>query len=126
MIGTVKYSIIGTGFAGTCALWHLVQRLTDARRLPSLSLSTSTSAITITTVEQGPVNGPGYPYAKDNAQLAHRCNNEASTRGINEASTMRIHGNDFIDWMVESKPWPPDGPANPPTPRPRTTASLRR
>ena len=31
-MGTVKYCIIGTGFAGTCTLWHLVQRLTDPRR----------------------------------------------------------------------------------------------
>jgi uncharacterized NAD(P)/FAD-binding protein YdhS len=93
MVGTVKYCIIGTGFAGTCALWHLVRRLTEPRRL----LSLSPKAITITTVEQGAVNGPGYPYARDNVQLAHRCNNEASTMGI--------HGNDFIDWMVESKPW---------------------
>ncbi|MDF2258956.1 FAD/NAD(P)-binding protein [Streptantibioticus ferralitis] len=85
--------MVGTGFAGTCALWHLVQRLTDPDRLPSLP----PSAIAITTVEQGPVNGPGYPYAQDNVQLAHRCNNEASTMGI--------HGNDFVDWMVESKPW---------------------
>ncbi|UKY55559.1 FAD/NAD(P)-binding protein [Streptomyces inhibens] len=106
---------MGTGFAGTCALWHLVQRLTDPRRLPSLSLS----AITNTTVEPRPVNGPGNPYAKDNARFAHRCNNEASAMGI--------HGNDFIDWTVESKPWLPDGPTNPPTPRPRrTTASPRR
>ncbi|MGW7577223.1 FAD/NAD(P)-binding protein [Streptomyces sp. NPDC054765] len=90
---SVTYGIIGTGFAGTCALWHLVQRLTDPRRKPSLS----PSAVTIVTVERGPVNGPGYPYAKDNAQLAHRCNNEASTMGI--------HGNDFVDWLVESKPW---------------------
>lgn len=43
------------------------------------------------------MNGPGYPYAQDNLQLAHRCNNEASTMGI--------HGNDFVDWLVESKPW---------------------
>jgi hypothetical protein len=93
MTGTVKYCIIGTGFAGTCTLWHLVQRLTDPRRLPSLS----PSAITIITVEQGPVNGPGYPYSRDNVQLAHRCNNQAST--------MAIYGNDFIDWMVRNKPW---------------------
>ncbi|MFJ6749132.1 FAD/NAD(P)-binding protein [Streptomyces sp. NPDC091266] len=93
MRGTVAYCIIGTGFAGTCALWHLVQRLTDPCRRPSLP----PSALTIVTVERGPVNGPGYPYANDNVQLAHRCNNEASTMGI--------HGNDFVDWLVERKPW---------------------
>ncbi|MEV6566977.1 FAD/NAD(P)-binding protein [Streptomyces kronopolitis] len=93
MRGDLTYCVIGTGFAGTCALWHLVQRLTDARRRPPLSRS----AVTIVTVERGPVNGPGYPYAKDNVQLAHRCNNEASTMGI--------HGNDFVDWLTESKPW---------------------
>ncbi|MGW2525146.1 FAD/NAD(P)-binding protein [Streptomyces sp. NPDC001617] len=91
--GNVKYCIIGTGFSGTCALWHVVRRLTDPHR-PSLL---PPSAITIVTVEQGPVSGPGYPYAKDNVQLAHRCNNEAGTMGI--------HGNDFVDWMAESKPW---------------------
>lgn len=99
MAGTVKYCIIGTGFAGTCALWHLVREMTDPRRLPLFS----PSAVTITTVERGPVNGPGYPYARDNVQLAHRCNNEASSMGI--------HGNDFVDWMAESrerliKDWP--------------------
>lgn len=93
MRGNVTYCIIGTGFAGTCALWHVVQRLTDPRRRPPLS----PSAVTIVTVERGPVSGPGYPYAKDNVQLAHRCNNEASTMGI--------HGNDFVDWLTESKPW---------------------
>lgn len=93
MTGPVTYGIVGTGFAGTCALWHVVQRLTDPCRTPSLP----PSAITIVTVERGPVNGPGYPYAKDNVQLAHRCNNEASTMGI--------HGNDFVDWLAESKPW---------------------
>ena len=91
--GNVKYCIIGTGFSGTCALWHLVRRLTDPRRPSPLP----PSAVTIVTVERGPVSGPGYPYAKDNVQLAHRCNNEAGTMGI--------HGNDFVDWMTESKPW---------------------
>ena len=91
-VGTVRYCVIGTGFAGTCALWHLVRELTVPGRL-----SLSRSAITIATVERGPVNGPGYPYAKDNAQLGHRCNNEANTMGI--------HGNDFVDWLTESKPW---------------------
>ncbi|MBB5934331.1 FAD/NAD(P)-binding protein [Streptomyces zagrosensis] len=90
--GTSAYGIIGTGFAGTCALWHVVQRLTDPRR----TLSLGPSAITIVTVERGPVNGPGYPYAKGNVQLPHRCNNEAGTMGI--------HGNDFVDWLFESKP----------------------
>ncbi len=93
MSGIARYCIIGTGFAGTCALWHLVRRLTDPDRIPSLAPST----VTIVTVERGPVNGPGYPYAKGNVQLAHRCNNEASTMGI--------HGNDFVDWLAESKPW---------------------
>ncbi|MEU1804047.1 FAD/NAD(P)-binding protein [Streptomyces sp. NPDC019937] len=92
-VGTVRYCVIGTGFAGTCALWHLVRELTVPGRLSPLSRS----AITIATVERGRVNGPGYPYAKDNAQLGHRCNNEASTMGI--------HGNDFVDWLAESKPW---------------------
>lgn len=90
MTRTVRYCIVGTGFAGTCTLWHLVQRLTDPHG-PALS-----SAVTIVTVERGPVNGPGHPYAGDNVQLAHRCNNEASTMGI--------HGNDFVGWMVENKP----------------------
>ncbi|GHJ40694.1 FAD/NAD(P)-binding protein [Streptomyces sp. TS71-3] len=90
--GSLRFCIIGTGFAGTCALWHLVRRLTDPRVQPPLPRS----AISITTVERGSVNGPGYPYAKDNVQLGHRCNNEASTMGI--------HGNDFVDWMAESKP----------------------
>ncbi|WP_394845554.1 FAD/NAD(P)-binding protein [Pendulispora brunnea] len=90
-MGALKYCIVGTGFAGTCALWHLVQRLTA----PHQSSSPETSAITIITVERGTVNGPGYPYSKDNVQLAHRCNNQAST--------MSIHGNDFIDWMTENK-----------------------
>lgn len=93
MRGRITYCIVGTGFAGTCALWHVVQRLTDPCRRPSLS----PSAVTIVTVERGPVNGPGYPYAKDNVQLAHRCNNEASTMGI--------HGNDFVEWLAASKPW---------------------
>lgn len=92
-VGNVRYCVIGTGFAGTCALWHLVRELTVPGRLSPLSRS----AITIATVERGPVNGPGYPYAKDNAQLGHRCNNEASTMGI--------HGNDFVDWLAESKTW---------------------
>ncbi|MEU5282259.1 FAD/NAD(P)-binding protein [Streptomyces asoensis] len=92
-VGTVRYCVIGTGFAGTCALWHLVRELTVPGRLSLLSRC----AITIATVERGPVNGPGYPYAKDNAQPGHRCNNEASTMGI--------HGNDFVDWLAESKPW---------------------
>ncbi|MEU0453810.1 FAD/NAD(P)-binding protein [Streptomyces sp. NPDC006129] len=93
MADTVKYCIVGTGFAGTCALWHLVRRMTDPHRLSLLP----PSAVTVVTVEQGPVNGPGYPYAQGNVQLAHRCNNEASTMGI--------HGNDFVDWMAANKPW---------------------
>ncbi|MFS8198902.1 FAD/NAD(P)-binding protein [Streptomyces sp. CWNU-52B] len=91
--GTVRYCIVGTGFAGTCALWHLVREL-SVRGCPS---PPSRSSCTITTVERGIVNGPGYPYAKDNAHLGHRCNNEAGTMGI--------HGNDFVDWLTESKPW---------------------
>lgn len=92
-VGTVRYCVVGTGFAGTCALWHLVRELT----IPAGPSPLSRSAITIATVERGAVNGPGYPYAKDNAQLGHRCNNEASTMGI--------HGNDFVDWLAESKTW---------------------
>ncbi|WP_428933672.1 FAD/NAD(P)-binding protein [Streptomyces sp. ACT015] len=91
-VGTVRYCVIGTGFAGTCALWHLVRELTAPGRRSPLSRP----AVSIATVERGPVSGPGYPYAKDNAQLGHRCNNEASTMGI--------HGNDFVDWLAENKP----------------------
>ena len=93
MKGTAAYCIVGTGFAGTCALWHVVRRLTDPRHPPS----PPPSAVTIVTVEAGWVSGPGYPYGHENVQLAHRCNNEASTMGI--------HGNDFVDWLAESKPW---------------------
>ncbi len=81
----IKYCIIGTGFAGTCALWHLVRRLTEAEPRPT----------TIVTVEQSAVNGPGYPYMPTNVLPSHRCNNQACT--------MAIHDNDFVDWMTESK-----------------------
>lgn len=87
---TVRYCIIGTGFAGTAALWHLVRRLTG----PDRAAGVPPSAVTIVTIERGPVNGPGHPYAAENVELAHRCNNEASTMGI--------HGNDFVDWMVQN------------------------
>ncbi|MFF9626935.1 FAD/NAD(P)-binding protein [Streptomyces griseosporeus] len=87
----VTYCIIGTGFSGTCALWHLVQRLTGPGRPPLPA-----PAPTIVTVERGPVSGPGYPYGEDNVQLAHRCNNEAGSMGL--------HGTDFVDWMAGNKP----------------------
>lgn len=70
----------------------MVRRLTDPH-----TPSPAPSGVTVVTVERGRVNGPGYPYAERNVQLAHRCNNEASTMGI--------HGNDFVDWLAESKPW---------------------
>lgn len=87
----VTYCVIGTGFSGTCALWHLVQRLT----VPGCPSLPPPSAPTIVTVERGPVSGPGYPYGEDNTQLAHRCNNEAGSMGL--------HGTDFVDWMAANK-----------------------
>jgi uncharacterized NAD(P)/FAD-binding protein YdhS len=92
MIDDVKYCILGTGFAGTCTLWHLVDQLTSPQRLPAIA----PPRITIVTVERGAVNGPGYPYLEANVLRSHRCNNQAST--------MAIHGNDFVDWMTEHKP----------------------
>ncbi|MEU0441214.1 MULTISPECIES: FAD/NAD(P)-binding protein [unclassified Streptomyces] len=86
-----SYCVIGTGFSGTCALWHLVQRLTA----PGRPHPAPDPAPSIVTVERGPVSGPGYPYDEDNVQLAHLCNNEAGSMGL--------HGTDFVDWLTENR-----------------------
>ncbi|CAA9216025.1 MAG: hypothetical protein AVDCRST_MAG41-247 [uncultured Corynebacteriales bacterium] len=91
--GSVRFAIVGTGFAGTCTLWHLVQRLVN----PLRPAPPSPVNVTIVTIEQARENGPGFAYAADNVEVAHRCNNQAST--------MAIHDDDFVDWMAASKPW---------------------
>ncbi|WP_224388959.1 FAD/NAD(P)-binding protein [Pseudonocardia sp. ICBG1293] len=101
MTAALRFAIVGTGFAGTCTLWHLVHRLTDPENPNNPDDSNNTDDrdvdVTIVTVEQRPVNGPGYPYAAGEVDLAHRCNNQAST--------MAIHGNDFVEWMSANARW---------------------
>lgn len=82
----VRYCIIGTGFSGTCMLWHLVQALCHAPGGGELG------HIEISTVERRPRNGPGLPYDADEVAPYHLCNNPADK--------MALFGNDFVDWML--------------------------
>ena len=77
--------IIGTGFSGTCMLWHFVKALCQTP--PNNDLS----AVEIFTVEQRRINGPGLPYDADDIEAHHLCNNPAEK--------MALFDNDFVDWM---------------------------
>lgn len=87
----VRYCIVGTGFSGTCMLWHLVSTL--CQRMNGLRLDPS--RIEITTIESRPVNGPGFPYDIDGSAPYHLCNNPAEK--------MSLFDNDFVDWMLENR-----------------------
>jgi uncharacterized NAD(P)/FAD-binding protein YdhS len=82
----VRYCIVGTGFSGTCMLWHLVQAL--CRPTPA---DADLRHVDITTLERRPRNGPGLPYDSDEVAPYHLCNNPAEK--------MALFGNDFVDWM---------------------------
>ncbi|MEV3822588.1 FAD/NAD(P)-binding protein [Aeromonas dhakensis] len=84
-IETIRFCIVGTGFSGTCALVHLVNRLISAR--PS-------SSIEIVTVEERNINGPGYPFDPDSLLPSHLCNTQARLTSL--------HDNDFFDWLIEN------------------------
>lgn len=83
---TLRYAIVGTGFSGTCMLWHLVAALerfsAAGRTLPSIA---------IWTIEQRLCNGPGLPYDPDEVAAYHLCNNPAEKMGLFDS--------DFVDWM---------------------------
>lgn len=86
-----RYCIIGTGFSGTCMLWHLVDALCR-----SIGAGTVAPAgIDITTIERGPVNGPGFPYGSACSAPYHLCNNPAEK--------MSLFGDDFVAWMRECR-----------------------
>ena len=80
-----KLCIVGTGFSGTAAFTILC--LTEGASL--------NDAIEIITVEVRSENGPGFPYAPEELLPDHLCNNQAKV--------MSLHGNDFVDWMVENR-----------------------
>jgi uncharacterized NAD(P)/FAD-binding protein YdhS len=82
----VRYCIIGTGFSGTCMLWHLVNTICQST-LPKHDLR----HIEIITVERRLCNGPGLPYDIDEVAPYHLCNNPAEK--------MALFANDFVDWM---------------------------
>lgn len=86
-----RYCIIGTGFSGTCMLWHLVDTL--CRSIDSDTVLRGD--IVITTVERQPTNGPGFPYGSDCSAPYHLCNNPAEK--------MSLFDNDFLDWMRERR-----------------------
>lgn len=86
-----RYCIVGTGFSGTCMLWHLVDRL--CRDIDSGAAAPD--GIAITTVESRPGNGPGFPYGGDCGAPYHLCNNPAEK--------MSLFDNDFVDWMRECR-----------------------
>jgi uncharacterized NAD(P)/FAD-binding protein YdhS len=91
---TIRYCIVGTGFSGTCMIWHLVDALQRSICLP-LEQSCTASVVEIITVERRKVNGPGLPYDLDQLDTFHLCNNPAEK--------MSICGNDFVDWMSEHR-----------------------
>ncbi|GIB59867.1 TPA: hypothetical protein I6189_003414 [Vibrio cholerae] len=82
-----KLCIVGTGFSGTAAFFHLVKYLTERVSF--------TTAVEIITVESRPDNGPGFPYAPAELLPDHLCNNQAKV--------MSLFGNDFVDWMVANR-----------------------
>ena len=86
-----RYCIIGTGFSGTCMLWHLV----DALCRDIDSGAAAADGVVITTVERQPGNGPGFPYGADCGAPYHLCNNPAEK--------MSLFDNDFVDWMRECR-----------------------
>lgn len=85
------YCIIGTGFSGTCMLWHLVDTL--CRSIGSGAIAPG--GIVVTTVERQPTNGPGFSYGSDCSAPYHLCNNPAEK--------MSLFDNDFVDWMRECR-----------------------
>ncbi|MFV0573967.1 MAG: FAD/NAD(P)-binding protein [Vibrio sp.] len=82
-----KLCIVGTGFSGTTAFFHLIKHLTERVKL--------SGAVEIITVEMRLENGPGLPYAPDELLPDHLCNNQAKV--------MSLYGNDFVEWMVENR-----------------------
>lgn len=86
-VNPTRLCIVGTGFSGTAALFHLVNALTaDRRPVPSVE---------ILTIESRQVNGPGYPYAPYELLPGHLCNNQARQ--------MSLAGDDFYDWLGEHR-----------------------
>jgi uncharacterized NAD(P)/FAD-binding protein YdhS len=87
----VRYCILGTGFSGTCMMWHLVntlhQRMIAADPIPRLT--------EILTIESRAINGPGLPYDMAGISSYHLCNNPAEK--------MSLFDNDFVDWMLENR-----------------------
>ena len=86
-----RYCIIGTGFSGTCMLWHLIDTL--CRGIDSGTVAKG--GIVVTTVERQPTNGPGFPYGSDCSESYHLCNNPAEK--------MSLFDNDFVAWMWECR-----------------------
>ncbi|WP_234498071.1 FAD/NAD(P)-binding protein [Vibrio maritimus] len=83
----IRLCIVGTGFSGTAALFHLVNSLTEKRN--------AIPTVEIITIEERKVNGPGLPYAPSELLPSHLCNNQARV--------MSVHSNDFCDWMAENR-----------------------
>ncbi|MCG2838086.1 FAD/NAD(P)-binding protein [Photobacterium sp. WH77] len=82
-----RLCIVGTGFSGTAAFFHLVNALIDNKH--------RITSVEIITIEERPVNGPGYPYAPYELLPSHLCNNQARM--------MSLAGNDFYDWLSENR-----------------------
>ena len=82
-----KIAIIGTGFSGTCTLWHLIKAISKGGVNPK--------TYEIVTIEKNDINGPGFPYSKENNIPSYLCNNPADQ--------MFIDDNDFVLWIEENK-----------------------
>jgi uncharacterized NAD(P)/FAD-binding protein YdhS len=87
----MRYCIIGTGFSGTCMLWHLIDAL--CRGIDSGTVAKG--GVVVTTVERQPTNGPGFPYGSDCSASYYLCNNPAEK--------MSLFDNDFVAWMWECR-----------------------
>ncbi|KEI34554.1 acyl-CoA dehydrogenase [Francisella sp. W12-1067] len=80
-----KFAIVGAGFSGTCALWHLVKNIAN----------NNCKDYEIHIIEKSNVCGPGFPYYKYNNIQSYLCNNPADQ--------MFIDNNDFVSWVDENK-----------------------
>ncbi|MDC8759599.1 FAD/NAD(P)-binding protein [Janthinobacterium fluminis] len=87
----IRYCIIGSGFSGTCMLWHLVNAICHNEKSASLDFS----QIEISTIESRANNGLGLPYDMDDISPYHLCNNPADK--------MALFDNDFVDWMLANR-----------------------
>lgn len=88
----LRYCIVGTGFSGTCMIWHFVHAI---HQILNSNENLCVGEIEISTIERRTSNGPGMPYDLNEVPSFHLCNNPAEK--------MYLLEKDFMEWMRNSR-----------------------